>query len=195
MGYRAGSQWGNGSQNIAIGAAGTSTDGATTRIGTMGLQKRAFVAGIRDVSVTGGQAVLVDKAGQLGVVLSSSRYKRDLQPMGEASSAILQVHPVTFRYKEADGEGRQPLQYGLVAEDVAAVLPALAIYNDAGEPESVAYHMLPSLLLNELQKQSRKLAAAEAKVETLEAEMAELRRLVGRLTATAATGQLAARVN
>jgi hypothetical protein len=198
IGAGAGKNQTTGSDNIIIGAAGASGDKAIIRIGTKGTQTKAFMAGIRDVNVTGGQTVLVNKDGQLGVASSSRRYKQDIQPMGDASDALLRLQPVTFHYRQADENGERPLQYGLIAEDVAEVMPALAIYNDAGAPESVAYQMLPSLLLNEYQKQNRKLkateaelAATKAKFEAMEAEMAALKLAVSRLAATPSSVQLA----
>ena len=84
--------------------------------------------------------------------------------MGDAGNRLLKLRPVTFRYKQAEEDGRHPLQYGLIAEDVAAVMPELAVYNEDGTPESVAYQVLPSLLLNEYQKQNRRLVVSEAEL-------------------------------
>jgi hypothetical protein len=184
LGYQAGIGLTTGSYNIVIGSQGVKGDSATIRIGTKGVQTRAFMAGIRGVNVKGGQTVLVNKDGQLGVASSSRRYKQDIQPMGDASDKLMQLQPVTFHYKQADENGERPLQYGLIAEDVAAVMPALAIYNDQGAPESVAYQMLPTLLLNEYQKQARELADVKA-------ELATLRLAVSRLTAAPSATQLA----
>jgi septal ring factor EnvC (AmiA/AmiB activator) len=54
---------------------------------------------------------------------------------------------VTFRYKKAYANGDRSIQYGLIAEDVAEVLPDLAVYNRKGKPETVKYHLLPTFLL------------------------------------------------
>ena len=40
---------------------------------------------------------------------------------------------------------------------VAQVMPELVAYDGQGQPETVKYHILSSLLLNELQKQSREI--------------------------------------
>jgi hypothetical protein len=45
----------------------------------------------------------------------------------------------------------------LIAEEVAEVFPELVVYNKDGQPETVAYHLLAALLLNELQKSDAKL--------------------------------------
>ena len=59
---------------------------------------------------------------------------------------------MTFRYKERHEQGTNPVQFGLVAEDVAEAFPELVVANEKGQPETVAYHVLPALLLNELQE-------------------------------------------
>ena len=90
--------------------------------------------------------------------------------MGDASNRLLELRPMTFRYKQAEEDGSRPLQYGLIAEDVAEVMPELAIYNEDGTPESVAYQVLPSLLLNEYQKQAKELRETRAKLLSVESE-------------------------
>jgi hypothetical protein len=194
VGYRAGSRWGgnnlNISNNIAIGHLGVATDANTIRIGTS--QTATFIAGIANARVTKGSAVFVNAQGQLGTSRSSIRYKEDVHSMGDASNPLMKLRPVTFRYKEAEPDGSKPIQYGLIADEVEKVMPDLVIYNDQGTPESVAYDILPSLLLNEYQKQGRKLAAAEARLEAMEAEMAALKLAVSRLAAAPSTVKLAA---
>ena len=65
---------------------------------------------------------------------------------------------MTFRYKQEPVEGEQPRQFGLIAEEVAEVFPELVVYDEEGRPETVRYHLLSSMLLNELQKQHRQQA-------------------------------------
>jgi polyhydroxyalkanoate synthesis regulator phasin len=106
-----------------------------------------------------GAAVLIDSNGQLGTVLSSARYKRDIDDMGERSQGLFQLRPVTFRYKQ-DPQG-QP-QYGLIAEEVAQVYPELVVQGTKGEVESVQYHELIPMLLNELQHQQQEIVELKA---------------------------------
>ncbi len=96
--------------------------------------------------------VLIDSAGQLGTINSSRRYKEDIDNMARASDNLLSLRPVIFRYKKAIEDDDRPIQYGLLAEEVAEVFPSLVVYNEHGEPETVKYHLLATLLLNELQK-------------------------------------------
>ena len=41
------------------------------------------------------------------------------------------------------------------------MLPELVVNNKDGQPETVAYHLLPAMLLNELQKEHGQLTAQE----------------------------------
>ncbi len=86
---------------------------------------------------------------------------------------------------------------GLIAEEVAKVFPDLVIYDDDGKPLTVRYHLLSSLLLNEVQKlqtrfegeagEHRKLAGRvaelEAREEAVAAQQQELAALAARLEA------------
>jgi trimeric autotransporter adhesin len=84
------------------------------------------------------------------VIASSARYKRDIHDMGERSQGLYQLRPVTFRYKQ-DTPG--PRQYGLIAEEVVKVYPELVTKGADGKVESVQYHELIPMLLNEAQRQ------------------------------------------
>ena len=100
LGSKAGINLTTGSNNIEIGAPGVAAEANTIRIGKSGTQKKTFVAGIRGVTVASGVGVIVGTTGQLGTVLSSARFKEAIKPMDKASEAILQLKPVTFRYKQ-----------------------------------------------------------------------------------------------
>jgi hypothetical protein len=152
VGVEAGFYLTTGSNNIEIGNQGAAADANTIRIGTEGTQTAAYVAGIFNATVTGGCAVMVASTGQLGCVTSSARYKRDVRDMGDSSDKLMKLRPVTFVYK-ADETGAR--QYGLIAGEVEMVYPELVIHNAEGKVETVAYQMLPAMLLNELQKQAR----------------------------------------
>ena len=61
---------------------------------------------------------------------------------------------MTFRYTQAYSDGAKPIQYGLIAEEVADVFPELAVRGADGQVETVHYETLNVLLLNEFQKQA-----------------------------------------
>ena len=175
------------SNNIFIGNVGVETDQQDTiRIG--GTQTRAFMAGISGTAVS-GSTVLVSSSGQLGTPPSSRRFKKEIVDMGEASEKLLELRPVTFKYKQKPAKGEQPLQFGLIAEEVAEVLPELVVYDEEGQPYTVRYHLLSSMLLNELQKQERVNQEQEVELRLLrelDAELREVKAVLARLEAVEA---------
>jgi hypothetical protein len=131
--------------------------------------------------------VVVNGNGRLGIQASSARFKRDIHDMGEASERLMKLRPVTFRYKE---DPAATLQYGLVAEEVARVYPELVTYGADGKVETVAYHLLPAMLLNEMQRQVREnqrkdaqIVALQKQIESLQKKTARIDMLTARLNA------------
>jgi Chaperone of endosialidase len=173
VGTQAASNLTSGAHNIHIGNPALSSESNTIRIGSGGTHTKFFVAGVRDV--TTGQAnavpVVIDGNAQLGTLSSSARVKREIADIGEESSALLKLRPVSFFYR-SDSIGFR--QYGLIAEEVAEVMPDLVQYSEAGEPEMVRWHFLPPLLLKALQKQQATIAQQNAVIAGLEARLARL---------------------
>src|SRR5262245_24029829 len=96
------------------------------------IQTRTIIAGIVGVPLSSGTQVFINSNGLLGTVVSSARYKRDIEDMRERSAEVYKLRPVTFIYKE-DEEKR--LQYGLIAEEVATVYPELVTTGEDGTIE------------------------------------------------------------
>jgi len=189
LGYQAGYALTTGSDNIIVGGnnQGTSADAGVIRIGASAYQKKAFIAGIRGVKTgaTGAVAVLIDANGQLGTINSSRRFKEDIQPMGSVSERLFSLRPVTFRYKEPYVDGSKPVQFGLIAEEVAEAFPELVVYGKDGKPETVSYHLLATLLLNEFQKEHSVTLAQANRIAALEKQSVELAKLRNEVAAMA----------
>jgi Chaperone of endosialidase len=181
LGYEAGTNLTTGNNNIMIGNEGTSVDDSTIRIGDA--QTSTYIAGISGVGVSGGSAVFVNSNGQLGVETSSRRYKEDIEDMGDASEGLLGLRPVTFHYKKPDSDGSKPLEYGLIAEEVAHVYPELVVRGADRQIDSVQYQKLPAMLLNELQKEHHHIQQQDETIKKLEARLAALEEQL--ITATA----------
>jgi trimeric autotransporter adhesin len=164
IGYFAGlNVAGGNSNNIEIGSQGVGTDSGAIRIGTPGTQTAFFAAGVSGVNVS-GVPVLVTSSGQLGVASSSRSFKEDILDMGDASHDLMRLRPVTFRYKQAFDDGSKPIQYGLIAEEVAEVYPDLVARSADGQIETVKYQLLDPMLLNEVQRQQTEIADQKALV-------------------------------
>jgi hypothetical protein len=186
IGFAAGVNVTSGNNNIHIGDGGDPADSDTMRLGS--LQTRTFIAGIAGAT-TGASAVavLIDGAGQLGIASSSRRVKTDIEAVGERSRGLHALRPVSFRYRAHPPDG--PVEYGLIAEEVVAVYPELVVRDATGELETVRYHLLPALLLNEIQRQERALAEKDRQLTELVALVATLAARVGHLERRAAVAQ------
>ena len=88
--------------------------------------------------------------------------------MGSASDALLKLRPVTFVYKE---QRNNTPQYGLIAEEVAAINPDWIARDDKGEVYTVRYDAINAMLLNEFLKEHKKVEALEARLSALEARI------------------------
>ena len=128
----------------------------------------------------GAQAVYVDADGKLGALVSSARFKEDIKPMDKASETLLALKPVVFRYKKAIDRGGTP-QFGLVAEEVEKVNPALVLRDKAGKPYSIRYDQVNAMLLNEflkehatVQKQQLMIAGLQSTADRQRKEMERL---------------------
>ena len=179
IGFNAGEQEGNVSNNIEIGNTGPSPLGSTPNtilIGTNGTQNATYVAGVFTSTVAmlpTDRVVCVNPAGgiygaPLGAdcTLSSRRFKENIHDMGDSSSKLFQLRPVTFFYKPQYDDGSHLLQYGLIAEEVAKVYPDLVAYDKDGQPLTVKYQLLAPMLLGELQKEHTVVMAQQDELQT-----------------------------
>jgi hypothetical protein len=187
LGYLAGQNLTTGDNNIDIGNNGVAAESGTIRIGTPGTHTAIYLAGLNAI-IARGLPLLAGPNGQLAIAPSSRRFKQDIHTMGPVSDRLMQLRPVTFRYKQAAENETHPLQYGLIAEEVAKVYPDLVQYDKAGKPFAVYYHLLTPMLLNELQKehhqnqvQKIEIAALKAAFLTQSAESASLKSEVAAL--------------
>jgi hypothetical protein len=177
LGTFAGANLTTGDNNIDIGNGGVDGDSGTMRIGTPFEHTNAYIAGIWGVTLPYGVAVYVNPAGQLGTLTSSARFKQDIRKMGEASESLLALQPVTFHYKtEIDPRGTP--QFGLVAEEVEKVDPALVARDVEGRPYSVRYEAVNAMLLNEFIKQHHKVTEQAAEIADLKERLEALEALV-----------------
>jgi hypothetical protein len=170
FGNYAGSNLTTGDNNIDIGNLGVAGESGTIRIGSSE-QTRTFIGGITGQAVS-GVPVYVNAASQIGTLPSSERFKEEIKPMGKVSEAILDVEPVTFRYKKQLDPEHIP-QFGLVAEDIATVNPDLVVRDGEGKPYTVRYDAVNAMLLNEFLKEHHRVQNLESALEQLTARLKE----------------------
>ena len=110
-------------------------------------------------SEAGTWTILCDGTGKLFKLVSSKRYKRNIEELEIDSDAVLQLRPISFQYKSS---GQQDI--GLIAEEVEEQLPDLVIYNNEGRPDAVKYDKVALYLLAVVKAQQEKIAVLEESV-------------------------------
>jgi hypothetical protein len=145
--------------NIAIGTdSGSNVTTASNivcigfGVGGANVDDTTWVGNVYGMTTQSGTTapVIVSDTGQLGTVVSSQRFKKDIATMDKTSEAILALRPVTFHYKS---HSKETPQFGLVAEEVAKVNPALVLPDKEGKPYTVRYDAVNAMLLNEFLKE------------------------------------------
>jgi hypothetical protein len=173
-----------GDNNIYVGNKAVATEDNTIRLGDEKVHTAAFIAGISGVDQGSPTAVFINTTtGQLGTTppASSRRFKKEIKPMSQTSEAILALKPVTFHYR-SDKTNRP--EFGLIAEEVAAVNPDLVIRDKNGEIYTVRYDAVNVMFLNEFLKEHRVVQEQEATIAELNHNFAQQQKQIETLTAT-----------
>ena len=180
LGYTAGHNITTATNVICIAHPGQNVDNTT------------WLGNVYNVTTQSGTTapVVVSDSGQLGTVASSERFKKDIATMNKASETILSLRPVTFHYK-TDTNGTP--QFGLIAEEVATINPALVLPDKEGKPYTVRYDAVNAMLLNEFLKEHRTVDELRATVaqqqKQLEAVIAGLQKVSAQLELNKAAPQ------
>ena len=183
LGISAGNQIITANNVICIGAG----------VGGADVSNTTWIANVYGNATLNAQAapVVVSVDGQLATVVSSERFKKYISTMETASEVILSLRPVTFHYKT---DTKNIPQFGLIAEEVAKVNPALVLPDKEGKPYTVRYDAVNAMLLNEflkehrkVEEQARKLSEQDRKLQEQETAIAQQQKdfqaTVARLTA------------
>ena len=146
------------------------------------MSNTTWITNVYGVTTQSGRTapVVVSDAGQLGTIASSERFKKDISTMEKASEAILSLRPVTFHYKS---DVKDAPQFGLIAEEVAKVNPALVLPDKEGKPYTVRYDAVNAMLLNEFLKEHRTVQELKSIVAKQEAVAAQQQKQIEALTA------------
>ena len=178
-----------GSQNTAVGDSAGTNSIALNNTTTIGYGAQATVnnevvlgnANVASLYCQGAYAsttanaanLYVASNGQIMRSTSSARYKTNIRDLDFDADKLYDLRPVSYTSK-IDGKE----YFGLVAEDVAKVLPELAEYARAKDvipgsqsdqliPDAVKYPMLSVILLQELKKEHSKEEAQQKTIDDL----------------------------
>lgn len=165
------------SNNVYLQNTGTLGDSNIMRLGQTGSGNgqvnKTFVAAIAGVTVSSAAAVQINTStGQLGTVVSSRRFKDNIESIDESlSGKIYALNPVSFTYKNTEPE---ETEYGLIAEEVAEILPDFVIYDDNGDALTVKYQNFLPLILKELQRLNEINSYQRVRITVLEEKIRSL---------------------
>jgi hypothetical protein len=161
-----------GTSNIFIGDIGGAGISNVIAIGNSPVSgtsyNKCYIGAIYGITTgsTTTLPVIIDNFGQLGTAPSAARFKKQIKPMDQASESVLALKPVTFQYKS---DKTNTPQFGLVAEEVAAVNPDLVVCDKNGQLYSVRYDAVNAMLLNEFLKEHREVQELKKEVAALTA--------------------------
>jgi hypothetical protein len=109
---------------------------------------------------------------------SDERLKRDIAPLAGVLDRVLQLRPVSYRFRSASEGSRETL--GLIAQEVEPVFPEVVGEYDG--MKTLAYSELVPVAIGALQQLNQKVESgsdrAEGRIQKLEAENLELKRSV-----------------
>jgi hypothetical protein len=105
-------------------------------------------------TASGTTLVYNNTTGQIGPTASTQRYKTNIRPTSLDTSKVLQLQPVDFNWN--DHENVKHLNgasgFGMIAEDVDAILPEIVIKDDKGVCQSINYDKVGVLLIPEVRR-------------------------------------------
>ena len=161
---------GPGSGN-SIRAAVVSDSGANLRLRSGGNLDRLVITAsghlqLLSLAAGGNEQVCRNAAGELATCSSRRDYKESIQPLGDVLPDVERLRPVSYRWRDTGAP-----DLGLIAEEVADILPALAARSEDGSVEGVRYERLAVLAIAALQQYA---AAHEARAAALEQRLATI---------------------
>lgn len=181
LGSSAGSSATTGSNNIIIGYNAQLASATNSNAVVIGASaSKTFIYGINGITtaVADAIAVYVDSTGQLGTIVSSKKFKKNIISVDkQTAEKLAEFNIVTFHYID---DKTNTVQYGVIAEEIEKIFPELVVRDQEGNILTIQHHQLVPLLIkyaqlyNErLQKLSKEIVATEAVLATLVTKIAK----------------------
>lgn len=172
LGFNAGPNTTNLSNTTCIGNGATATNNNQMVLGNAAVtQFFSYGAYVATTAFAPNMTVL--NTGQIVRSTSSRRYKQNITDLEINTSLIYKLRPVSFN--SINGNFKH---FGLIAEEVAEVIPQLAEYAKEKDvvkgstletlvPDAVQYSLLPVLLLKKVQKHEKIVIEQQQIIEKL----------------------------
>lgn len=153
----------------------TIADDGNVGIGTIDPAEKLDVNGDVRVGTAGTNGCLKNNngGGITGMCSSDRRFKRDITPFAAGLDAVAALRPVHYYWRSAEfpqkGFGSER-GYGLIAQDVAEVLPEVVSTDEDGY-QAIDYAKLPLLAIQAIRELKDKNDALERRLAAIEAAM------------------------
>ncbi len=98
-----------------------------------------------------------DATGEIYAETSTRRFKKYIRKLNVDTSKLLNFTPKSYTDKET---GRE--EFGLIAEEVAEIMPEVVVFDKEDKPLGIKLTKLPIMNLNEIKKLDKRLLALEA---------------------------------
>jgi hypothetical protein len=154
--------------STAIGTGAKATLSHTIVLGTV-----SETVVLPNLGAAGSAQLCRNASNQISTCSSSRRYKTNIVPFDSGLNLVNRLQPVTFNWR-ADNKA----DFGLVAEDVAAVEPLLATYNEKGEVEDIKYDRVGVVLINAVKEQQAQIEKQNEQIKEQQKTIDALKSLV-----------------
>jgi hypothetical protein len=140
---------------------------------------RMFVMNFSDFADGGGQLCRIGpgqggpNVGMIGWCGSSIRFKTNVEDFSSGLDIIRRLRPVYYNWKRS-GER----DVGFIAEEVAAVEPLLATYDENGQVGGVKYERISTALVNAVKQQQQQIEVQEQEIRQQKKQIELLKQLV-----------------
>ncbi|HYG83224.1 MAG TPA: tail fiber domain-containing protein [Pyrinomonadaceae bacterium] len=150
--------------NLALSSAGANNITVGGSADTVQIPGRLQVT---QLSGGGNNHLCRNTSNQVADCSSSLRYKTNVAPFSFGLSLVRRLRPIRFEWKDG---GMKDVGFG--AEEVAAVEPMFATYNDKGEVEGVKYDRISVALVNAVKEQQGQIEAQQTQLKQQQAQIA-----------------------
>lgn len=125
---------------------------------------------ITGLAGTGSRAVLADASGVLSAPISDKKAKREIIPITNGLSLIMQLNPVSFFYKKEFQNFGTRQQVGFIAQDIQKVMPNSVFENESGKTKGLLGYsetdIIP-LLVQAVQTQQKQIDVLTKEIKKL----------------------------
>ncbi|MEE4177062.1 MAG: tail fiber domain-containing protein [Bacteroides sp.] len=112
--------------------------------------------------------------------VSDRNLKTDINPVHSALSKLMQLNPVTFRFKS--NPDSEDVSYGLIAQEVKEIYPEFVSENNGNL--GIAYHNFSVVNIKAIQEQQEEIAFMQKQIEELVKQNQELQEEILQLKTT-----------